>query len=522
MTTNGIDFVIGGKDQAKPAMESVGKSMQKLESGTQKLEKTTRSLMSSIAPLLAVLAAVKTAMAAVGGIKATNEAYDHQTASVKSLTSALKARGGAAAEQSAQLQQVAADLQKLTGVGDETTIALMGTAASLGFASDRLDDAAKAAIGLSDITGKSLEGSLTDVKAALEGNFEAFYQLNPQIMYMRSNQEKLAAVMAIAQQGLQQQSENLTTVEGSGKRASGALGDLMETIGAIIAPIRVLISAGIQQLSESLQSLLIPVAQYATEVLENIGPMMDWVKEKIVQGINVAVGAFTFFETILMNLGDVWEIVKAYAEKTMIGIVESVKHALTVAIPEYAKWFGTNFVNLIKDAFNAVVTVITNAGKIIGETVYQIFAFIASGGEGGISGLMDNLGHAAGMSLLDGFESSVTSLPEIAARKLTEREKDLADKMGEIGGRLGAEFSDKMQERMVGVGSTLTDEMDLATRKIDLKARQAVISQGVAANESRLLTRGPGSRMDWRDEMKNLVREVVKNTKGTVKMVPNI
>ena len=513
MSANSIDFVIGGKDQAKPAMDSVGKSMQKLESGTKKLEKTTSSLMATMAPLLAVLAVVKTAMAAVGGIKAANEAYEIQTKPVKDLTSALKARGGASAEQSEQLQKVAADLQKLTGVGDETTIALMGTAASLGFASDKLDDSAKAAIGLSDVTGKSLEGSLGDVKAALEGNFSAFTQLNPQIMYMRSNQEKLAAVMAIAQQGLQQQSENLTTVEGSGKRASGALGDLMETVGAIIAPIRVLISAGIQQLSESFQSLLIPVAQYATEVLENIGPMMDWVKEKIVQGINIAIGAFTFFETILLNLEDVWEITKLAAEKAMIGIIESVKHALTVTIPAYAEWFAVNFVGLIKDAFNGVITVITNAGKIIGESVYQIFAFIKSGGKGGIGGLMANLGHAASMSLLDGFETSLTSLPEIATRKLTEREKDLADKMGEIGGRLGAEFSDKMKDRILGVGTTLTDEMDIATRDINLKAKQGVIAQNVAANESRLLTRGPGLRMNFQDEMVKLVKKVVENTK---------
>jgi phage-related minor tail protein len=520
--SNGIDFVIGGKDQAKPAMSSVEKSLTRLEQKTDSLKKSTLSLSKVTGALAAAYVAVKAGVALLGGLDKVNAAYGIQTKSVKDLTSALKARGGGSAEQIGQLQKVAANLQKLTGVGDESTISLMATAASLGFASNKLDDAAKAAIGLSDVTGKSLEGSLSDVKAALQGNFSAFTQLNPQIMYMRSNQEKLAAVMAIAQQGLQQQSENLTTVEGSGKRASGALGDLMETVGAIIAPIRVLISAGIQQLSESFQSLLIPVAQYATEVLEDIGPMMDWVKEKIVQGINIVIGAFTFFETILLNLGDVWEYAKAYAETAMIGIIESVKHALTVAIPEYAKWFGTNFVGLIKDAFNGVVTVITNAGKIIGETVYQIFAFIASGGEGGISGLMANMGHAASISLLDGFESSLTSLPEIATRKITERERDLADKMGEIGGRLGAEFSDKMKDRIVGVGTTLTDEMDIATRAINLKGTQDVMGKSVAANESRLLSRGPGMRENLLDQIKSVLLDIRGNTKGTTRMVPQI
>lgn len=463
MATNGIDFVIGGKDKAKAAFTSTEKGLGRLEAGTQSLKKATTSLMASMAPLLAVLAAVKAVMAAVGGVKAANEAFDEQTASVKRLTSALAIRGQAAA--SGQMQAMAKDLEKLTGVSDQTTLALMNNAQELGFATDRMDDAAKASLGLSEAMGKTAEQSLGDMKAALEGNFDAFIGLNPQIMYMRTNQEKLAAVMAIANQGLDTLSQNSTTVAGSGQRANTALGSLMETIGAIIAPVRVLINAGLQQLAESLQSVLAPAAEYAQQVLQNIGPIMDWVKEKVTQGVNLIIGAFTFLETVLTNLGSVWEMAKAYAEMSMIGMQENVMHVLTKVIPAYASWFAENFVNIFKDAFNAVIAVITNAGKIIGDMVYQIFEFIASGGEGGISGLMQGLGQAASRSLLDGFESQLTSLPDIAERQLTQREQDLADKIGKIGGRLGQEFSDKMSERMVGVGSGLGDELNAATKK---------------------------------------------------------
>jgi hypothetical protein len=298
------------------------------------------------------------------------------------------------------------------------------------------------------------------------------------------------------------------TVSGSGRRADSAMTTLMETFGKIIAPIRVLINAGLQQLTESLTGLLAPAAEYATSILENIGPMMDYVKEKIVQGINIAVGAFTFFETILMNLNSVWEIAVAYAEMSMIALKENVMHVLTVAIPEYTMWFAENFVNLIKDAFNGVIAVITNAGKIIGDMVYQIFAFIASGGEGGISGLMQGLGESASRSLLDGFESSLTSLPDIAARQLTQREQDLADKIGAVGGRLGQEFSDKMRERMLGVGDDLSGELNNATKNISLQGRGAVITQGIAATEGRLLTRGPGTRLP--DQIQQII-ELLRN-----------
>lgn len=509
MGSNGIDFVIGGKDKAAPAFTSTEKGLARLEAGTKSLKTATQSLMASMAPLLAVFAAVKAVMAAVGGVKAANEAYDKQAEAVKRLNAALAIRGQQAA--SASMQATAKNLEKLTGVSDETTLALMQTAQSMGFATDKADDAAKASLGLAEAMGKTAEQSLGDMKAALEGNFEAFHGINPQIMFMRTNQEKLAAVMAIANQGLAQQSKDMGTVSGSGRRADSAMGSLMESLGKIIAPIRVLINAGLQQLATTLDSLLVPIVQYATSILENIGPIMEWVQGKVVAAINVMIGAFTFFEVILTNLGSVWEIVKAAAELAMITISESVMHTLTKVIPAYAMWFGENFINLIKDAFNGVIAVITNAGRIIGEMVYQIFAFIASGGEGGIEGLMSGLGEAASISLLDGFKSSLTSLPEIAERQLTAREQDLADKIGKVGGRLGQEFSDKMSERMIGVGSTLGDEVKAATADINLKGRAAIMTQGVQVTEGRLLTRGPGSSIPNKmDEIINLLKRPPK------------
>jgi hypothetical protein len=503
MATNGIDFVIGGKNQAAPALASTEKGLSRLEAGTKSLKTATTSLMASMAPLLAVLAAVKTVMAAVGGVKAANEAYDAQTESIKKLNSTLAIRGAQGA--SAGMQQVAKDLEKLTGVSDQTTLGLMQQAQSMGFATDAMDDAAKAALGLAAATGKTAEQSLGDMKAALEGNFESFHGLNPQIMYMRTNQEKLAAVLAIANQGLAQQAADTTSVAGSGRRADTAMGTLMETFGAIIAPIRVLISAGLQQLAETLTGMMAPAAEYATSVLENIGPIMDYVKEKVVQGINVVIGAFTFLEVILTNLGTVWDLVLAYAEKTMLGIVGAVMHALTEVIPAYAMWFGENFVNLIRDGLVLAFTVVTNHIAKIVDAFQALWDFIASGGQTDVLG---ELGNIAGRSYLEGFQSSLTALPEIAARQLSQREQDLADKVGKIGAKLGNEFSDKMEERMVGVGSTISDEMSAATSNINLKGKGAVMTQGIPATEGRLLTRGPGTRIP--ELMQQILNELKK------------
>ena len=504
--SNSIDFIIGGKDKAAPAINSVEKSLQRLEQKTESVAKSTNRLANITGALTAVYVAVKAAMAALGGLDKINAAYDAQAESVRKLNSALQIRGASAA--SKEMQNVAKSIEKMTGVSDNAALALMQQASGMGFATGKMDDAAKAAIGLGNAMGKDAAASMGDLKSALEGNFDAFYAVNPQIMYMRTNQEKLAAVMAIANQGLAAQAADMTTVAGSGRRADSAMSSLMESIGKIIAPIRVLINAGLQQLATSFDALLVPAVEYATQVLENIGPIMDYVKEKVIQAINIVIGAFTFLEVVVTNLGSVWEIAKAAAELAMITISETIMHTLTETIPAYVMWFGENFINLMSDAFNGVIAIITNAGRIIGESVYQIFAFIASGGEGGIEGLMAGLGEAASISLLDGFKTQLTSLPEIAARQLTEREKDLAEKIGAVGGRLGEQFSDKMKERMLGVGSTLSSEVQNAASSIDLKMRPSVLMGGIPATEGRLLTRGPGTRLP--DQIQEIIR-LLKN-----------
>ena len=526
--SNGIDFVIGGKDEAKPAMSSVEKSLSRLEGKIGSVAKSTKGLAGANSAsagamraasvgLAGISSAALMAGAAIGAVavgagvalfalvklhQKSAPMFDAQTEAVRRLDSALRIRGAAGA--SAQMQTLAKNLEKLTGVSDNVTMGLMQQASGMGFAAGKMDDAAKAAIGLSHATGKDAAASMGDLKAALEGNFDAFTQINPQILYMRTNQEKLAAVMAIANQGLSDQAKDMTTVAGSGRRADSAMSSLMESIGAIMAPIRVLISAGLQQLATSLDSLLVPAVAYATSILANIGPIMDDVKQKVVDGINIIIGAFTFFEVIVRNLGSVWEMVSATVELFSVQIAESVMHTLTVEIPAYAAWFGENFVDLMRDALSAALIAVSNGVENIVDAFSALWDFIASGGQTDVLG---QLGEIAGRGYLDGFKSSLTSLPDIAGRQLTEREKDLADKIGAIGGRLGATFADKMKERMIGVGDGLSGELQAASQ-IDLKGRMAVITQGVQATEGRLLTRGPGTTIPNKmDEIIRLLKD---------------
>src|SRR5690606_38128169 len=123
---------------------------------------------------------------------------------------------------------------KLTGVGDEVTLGLMKQASMLGVNAEQLDDAAKAAIGLSEATGKSLDESIKIVNNSLAGEFGALGEVIPAMRQMTTEEEKLAAVLELSRRGLEAKTAASGTVAGMTDRASGAIGDLMESVGALL------------------------------------------------------------------------------------------------------------------------------------------------------------------------------------------------------------------------------------------------------------------------------------------------
>jgi hypothetical protein len=521
--SNGIDFVIGGKDNAKPAMSSVEQSLQRLEKKTDSLGKSTKLLTAITGGLAAAYASVKSAMALLAGLDKINAAYDESAGAVKGLETALRLNGASVEVESERLQKFASSMQSMIGAEDDATLAMMKQAQMMGVATEDLDDMAKAAIGLGEAMGTSAESGMEMMRKAQEGNFIGLQKALPQLRDMATNEEKLAAVTALAAKGLEAKADASHRVAGMGERANNALGDLMESVGALLAPVRILISAGLTKLYESLSTLLIPAVEYAEEVLTNIGPVMEWVQQKVVDGVNMMVAAFTFFEVILTNLDSVWAIVVAQSELWILQLVGVIEHALTVAIPAYAEWFGQNFGNLIRDGLDLAYRFVVDRITKIKDAFVALWEYVASWGETDILG---QLGEIGGRSFLDGFESSLTDLPDIAGRTISDREKELSEKIGQVGANLGDEFSRKMAERMLQAGDGVSDAFN---KEIDLKVKKTVDeaagtsggkggsqSGNLTASESRLLTRGSsdGVKELWERAVASL-QQIMASTNTT-------
>jgi hypothetical protein len=374
-----------------------------------------------------------------------------------------------------------------------------------------MESVTKASIGLSEVLGTDMESAMKSLRLAQEGNFAAFEKQFPQMKAMQSDAEKLAFVSELAAKGLDAKADASMTVSGMASRASGAIGDLMEVIGNIIAPVRMLISQGLKVLAESLQQVLAPAAEYAQGVLENIGPIMDYVKEKVVQAVNGVIAAFTFAEVIIMNLGDVFELLRARSELRTEQIKNQIKHVFTEAIPTYIEWFANNFFNIIDDVGRAITLIFNNVFEIVARSFLKVIMFIATGGKGGIANLVRDIGSLAARNFLEGFQATTESLPEIAERQISDKEKSLAEKIGTIGGNLGSEFSKKFAERMIKLDDAFSEGF---TKDIDLKINERINKQmggtsglglqPAQAQESRLLTRGPA------DKQMNLLERLLR------------
>lgn len=513
-----ITYVIGAKDAATPALNKVDSAMSRLEKSTKDLGASSErslnrmsigidSLLKASGVLFVLDKAIQGIGAAFSFVAGGVEDFNNAEASVAKLTQAMEANGEASQDAIDANVALSDALEKRLNVEAEVIQALMADAANLGVANDQLDDTAKAAIGLSEAMGISLEDGLKKARLAAEGNFASFEKLIPSIKNMATDEEKLAAVMELTNRGLAQKEERAQSAAGAGERLATRLGDLAEVIGSALSPVLNAVQDGIARVAEVLTSILAPSLESTGGLLQT---WSDWATQAIDTVTNTVIAGLTMAEVIFNNFGAVVGLVFDTIKLKYETYRADTEHLFVTTIPAYLTWFGNNFFNIIETAFNAVYTVISNQITAIGDAFKAFWDFIASGGS---TDLLGQLGDIAGRSYLDGFESSIEDLPNVAARAMTATEKALQNSIGATAGKLAEEYESKLAARTVkiggSVGDSIADTIDLKLKKtaaeIAKDAEKKASEKGVAgklselgtlsASESRLLTRGPGSGM---------------------------
>ncbi len=524
-----ITYVIGAKDSATPALNKVDSAMSRLEKSTKDLgESSERSLgkfsisIGSLAKAAGVFGAIALAAqgvrSAFGMIASGVDDFDAATESVRALDQAMELNGGSSDALVGKYTDLADAIERNTNIAAEETQALMKQAAVLGVSNDQLGNMSTAAIGLSEALGVSLEDGLKKARLATEGNFKAFEKLIPSIKDMTTDEEKLAAVMELSARGMAMKEEASRSAGGEAERMNHRLGNLFETIGALIAPIREVAYKGIALLADALSNVLAPAVDSTRTLFEQWEPVIMGAIESTVNGI---IAGLTMAEVIFNNFGAVVGLVFDTIALEYETYRADTEHLFVTTIPAYISWFGDNFFNIIETAFSAVSSVITEHISKIADSFQAFWDFIKSGGS---TDLFGELGDIAGRSYLEGFENSIEALPVIAARTMTATEKALQASINGTGNKLAEEFNTKFAARTIKlgekVGENLADGIDLQLKKKGNEISELVsggatkVGTGTGMNkaaitnpnalesfESRLLTRGPARFRDPQAEI---------------------
>lgn len=500
--SKGIEVVIGAKDQASAILQQVAAQTRRVGSGVKQAATDTQSSTSSMSRSFSNLAgAVKGLVAGFLAYKATQAslrflsssaaAADVQAEAERSLAKAIELAGDATGPTIQQHKEWASQLQQVANVGDEVTLGLMKQASMLGVSNENLQDVTRAAIGLSEATGQDMNTSLRAVQLALAGNFTQLGRYVPAIREAATEEEKLAIVQDLASKGLIQKAERAKTAQGAGERLANSWGDFKEVIGKALEPVRLLVSTGLAVLVETIQTSVIPAIASITPSAETLGNVMQAMRDAVIRAI-------TFIEVIVGNFGTVWEIAKKSAELQLLGIAETISYYLTQVIPAYANWFGQNWFNIIRDSFAAAYTVIRNWIDNASNAFLAFFEWMRSGFEGGTTGLWKRIGESWSKDLLDGFQATTTSLPEIAARQITASEQALMSEISGLTNDIAAQYQSTLADRLGAAGSVAGQSL---LENLDLAATQASqMGEGVKAQmntlqatQGRLLTRGSGN-----------------------------
>lgn len=152
--------------------------------------------------------------------------------------------------------------------------------------------------------------------------------------------------------------------------------------------------------------------------------------------LQVGMNWATKFRWFFQNFGDIARF--AFAQFKLFGVsaFNDFIYFFTDTLPAYLTWFSQNWKQVFVDAGNLIITVFSNIGTNIKNAMVQIWAFIKSGGTADLQ--------FAFVPLLDGFKATVSELPNIPDRAMTELEKSLTTQIEGLGTTLADNF-DKMQ-----------------------------------------------------------------------------
>jgi hypothetical protein len=313
----------------------------------------------------------------------------------------------------------------------------MSQALRRGAATDSIEDMTEAALGLSRVFDRDLSSAMRMVEDAVNGNFDAFKGLIPNIDQLATNEEKLAAVSELATKGLLNKAESAKSALEASDALKVATKNLYESFGALLAPIRDVVYRGFVVAFEFIQASMLPAMDDFVNYSEQLANAMQGVGKTIAEAF---VTGFTAAEIAIFRFNDVLDVISASVLLSATKIYNDVVFVFDGLLAK-AEWFVDAYSKLLSGRFT--------------------------------------------------FEDVLKEMPSFGERAVTETEKSLQAILDEAVGGLTEDFDTKIRERLQALQDAMKLDID-----IDLKPREGAASalqeqlRSLTAFESRVLVRG--------------------------------
>lgn len=532
---------IAAKDMASKVMAAVSLNVKKMASNvtaaSKKIGVATKNMGIAFAKVGAAVSAVSFGAFAVMVAKAS----EMQEAMGKFAV----VFGDSAGAVEASAKSMASEL----GVSRLEIIQMLGSMQDLlvpmGVATEEAtgmsQQMARLAVDLGSFNNMASEQVFGDLQAAITGSGEVMKKYGVVLNETAVKQELLNMGMdpanaddaAKAQARLNIIMAGTTAAQGDAVRTAGSFANQVKRLKANFADIAVTIGGPFVQslasIAESINTRMATAFAFLEQQTNKLSAIGDAVAgviraafDLLATAIGVAVGfisqhvdklviAFTFLETVLMNLPKVWQIASDKMSLNALELVNDIGYLFTTVLPNRFEAFKVTVSNVFK-------IVVREATTLFRKMVDSVIGMLEKIAEFDPTGLVQAHVTALqeGSKFLDIMADSVQTAAgpgAVAAREQTPEEATLQKRIQDNMAAIGADFTQRLAPRLVKLKQSFEQSaespalqvLEKAEEKTAQVAKDVGFGTVVQAAQSRLLTRGIA-----RDPQKELIAETKK------------
>jgi len=532
---------IAAKDMASKVMAAVSLNVKKMASNvtaaSKKIGVATKNMGIAFAKVGAAVSAVSFGAFAVMVAKAS----EMQEAMGKFAV----VFGDSAGAVEASAKSMASEL----GVSRLEIIQMLGSMQDLlvpmGVATEEAtgmsQQMARLAVDLGSFNNMASEQVFGDLQAAITGSGEVMKKYGVVLNETAVKQELLNMGMdpanadnaAKAQARLNIIMAGTTAAQGDAVRTAGSFANQVKRLKANFADIAVTIGGPFLQslasIAESINTRMASAFAFLEQQTNKLSAIGDAVAgviraafDLLATAIGVAVGfisqhvdklviAFTFLETVLMNLPKVWQLASDKMSLNALELVNDIGYLFTTVLPNRFEAFKVTVGNVFKIVVREATTLFRKMVDSVIGMLEKIAQFDPTGlVQAHVTALQE------GSKFLDIMADSVQTASgpgAVAAREQTPEEATLQKRIQDNMAAIGADFTQRLAPRLDKLKQSFEQSAESPAlqvlEKAEEKTAQAAKDVGfgtvVQAAQSRLLTRGIA-----RDPQKELIAETKK------------